>query len=736
VVHSRIVVAAIGAVLALGLIAFALRPLDARDFAGGANALAFEDRAGLPLGVVLARDSEHAVSVPLERVSPLFLCAMIATEDTRFAAHDGVDGLALARAVGEALRRGRVVSGGSTITMQLARLRYDLPRTLPGKFAELALALRIERGMSKREILAAYVNRLPMGGDLIGVEAGARTYFGAPASDLDLAQAALLSALPNDPVRLDPYAHRNALEARRRAVLARMAAIGAISAAEAARASAETIPIVPRSDGILAAPHLLFRLAGRAAPQTTRIRTTLDRDLQAYVENQTHAIAGTLSERNARDAAAIILDNRDGAIVAYAGSADYFAPTGAGKNDGVTALRQPGSTLKPILYELAFERRSVRPTTILADVPTSYALPGLRSFTPNDYSNRFAGPVRARIALADSLNVPAVKVLSDVGVPAFLARLRALGFVHLTAGAEHYGLGLALGDGEVSLEELATAYATIARSGRPAHVHAVLGDESAAPHAAIGSEADWALVTDMLADAHARARAFGVASLLRTTFPSAVKTGTSSDFRDTWTVGFTRDYTVGVWVGNFDGRPMRRVSGVTGAAPLWHRIIAHLAERSVPAAFDRPRGYVRLPICATTGMRPTHGCASIVSEWADRGDVGVWRSTPEPLARIYDGWLATQPPQRGALRIVSPREGDRFVSAPGAQIAVIARGADALAWELNGRPRTVRGARWLLALKPGRWTLRARAGPQADSVTFSVGPPLRHRRREGFSVAG
>jgi penicillin-binding protein 1C len=721
-VRTRIV-ASIGAVLATGLIAFALRPLDGHDFAGGANALSFEDRAGLPLGVVLARDSEHAVRVPLERVSPLFLRAIIATEDARFAAHDGVDGLALARAAGEALRRGRVVSGGSTITMQLARLRYGLPRTLPGKLAELGLALRIERGLSKREILAAYVNRLPMGGDLVGVEAGARTYFDAPASDLDLGQAALLAALPNDPVRLDPYAHRDALEARRRAVLARMVATGAISSAEAARASAETVAVVARSDGILAAPHLLFRLAGSAAPQATRIRTTLDRDLQAYVENQTRQIAGTLSERNARDAAAIVIDNRDGAILAYAGSADYFAPTGAGKNDGVTALRQPGSALKPFLYELAFERRCARPTTILADIPTSYALPGLRSFTPNDYSNRFAGPVRARIALADSLNVPAVKVLSDVGVDAFLDRLRALGFVHLNAGAEHYGLGLALGDGEVSLQELATAYA-------------VMGDERATPGAPIGSEADWALVTDMLADAHARARAFGVASLLRTAFPSAVKTGTSSDFRDTWTVGFTRDYTVAVWVGNFDGRPMRRISGVTGAAPLWHRIIAHLAERSVPAAFDRPRGYARLPICATTGLRPTRDCASVVSEWVDRDDLGAWRSAPQPLARIYDGWLATQPAQSGALRIVSPHEGDRFMSAPGAQIAVIARGADAPAWELNGRPRAARGARWLLALKPGRWTLRARAGAQVDSVTFSVGPPPLHRRREGFSISG
>lgn len=727
----------LGGAFAIMLLAWALRPIGAPDFSGGANALTFEDRAGVPLGVVLARDSDHAVRVPLAHIAPAFLAAIVATEDARFAAHHGVDALALARAGAQTIRYGRFISGGSTITMQLARLRYELPRTLPGKLAELVVAVRIERGMTKREILEAYSNRLPMGGDLTGVEAGARTYFGTPATDLDLAQAAFLAALPNDPVRLDPYAHRAALETRRRAVLARLVATGAISAADAQRAGAETVAVLPRGDGILAAPHLLFRLAGSVAPQTTRVRTTLDRDLQRFVENETARVAGTLAERGARDAAAIVINNSDGTILAYAGSADYFAPAGAGKNDGVTALRQPGSTLKPFLYALAFERRIVRPTTILADVPASYAIPGLRSFTPNDYSDRFAGPVRARIALADSLNVPAVRVLSQVGVPAFLARLHALGFRHLTRPAEYYGLGLALGDGEVSLEELAGAYATLARGGRTVAIHAVANSDAARTDATVGSAASWSLVTDMLADEHARARAFGVASLLRTSFPSAVKTGTSSDFRDTWTVGFTRDYTVATWVGNFDGKPMRRVSGVTGAAPLWHRIIAHVAESATPAAFEPPRGYTRRQMCATTGRRPTRDCLGSVSEWLDRDDLIAWGSPPRPLPRTYDNWLAAQPEHATeTLRIVSPHDGDAFVNAPGARIAVIARGARAPSWEVNGRRRDVRGARWTLALRPGRWTLLARDGVHVDRVTFTVGPAPVHARREGFTISG
>lgn len=710
------------------------RPIGPRAFDGGANAVEFEDRAGVPLGTVLARDTEHAVRVPLARVSPRFVAAIVAAEDARFARHGAVDPLALTRAAAQLVLTRRIVSGGSTIAMQLARLRYGLPHTMLGKVEEMVLALRIATATPKPVILEAYVNRLPMGGDLVGVEAGARTYFGTPAADLDLAHAAFLAALPNDPVRLDPYDHPAALERRRRWVLARMVATGAASAAEAADAAGERVDVLPRGEGIEAAPHLLFRLAGSVPRDATRVRTTIDAGLQAFAENATQEVVGTLGTRHVRDGAAIVTDNRDGAILAYVGSADYFASEGAGKNDGVVALRQPGSTLKPFLYELAFERRVVRPTSILADVPTTYAIPGLRSYSPGDYSSTFAGPVRARIALADSLNVPAVRTLSALGVQPFLDRLHALGFRHLTAGADHYGLGLALGDGEVTLEELAGAYAAIARGGRPVAVHALAGASGTAP-ADVGAQSEWSLVTDILADAHARARAFGVASLLRTSFPSAVKTGTSSDFRDTWTVGFTRDYTVATWVGNFDGSPMQRVSGVTGAAPLWNRIIRHLAERTPPQPFPPPRGYVRRPMCAITGVRPTHGCSAVVDEWLDARDLVAWNAAPRPLDRSFDGWLAGQRPRPGDdFRIVEPHDGDVFVAEPGARIAVIARGARRPAWELNGRAVAAHATRWTLPLRRGRWTLRARDGAHDDAVSFTVGDPPLHSPRRGFTV--
>ncbi len=703
----------------IAAVAFVARPIGLDAFAPSGGAVTFVDRAGLPLGTVLSRDTEHAVHVPLQAVSPHFLAAIVAVEDARFAQHRGVDPAALARATTEVLRTGHIVSGGSTITMQLARLRYDLPRTVWGKLEEIALALRIEAGTSKAQILEAYVNRLPMGGNLVGVEAGARTYFGVPAEDLDWSQAALLAALPNDPSALDPYTHRAALERRRRAIIAYLQSRGVLGADDARRAIGEQIALVPRREGIRDAPQLLFRLAASTPAGTERVRTTLDRDLQRYVENTAQEVVAALGDRAVHDAAAIVVDNANGNVLAYLGSPEYFDARSLGRNDGVTALRQPGSTLKPFLYELAFERRTIRPATILEDVPTTYAIPGAQIYAPGDYSGEFEGPVRPRIALADSLNVPAVRTLSAVGVATFQSRLRALGFVHLDKPAAYYGLGLTLGSGEVTLEELARAYATIARGGRPIDLRYRDADPvmSDARDLRVGDEATWALVTDMLSDAHARARAFGVSSLLRLPFPSAVKTGTSSDFRDTWTVGFTRDYTVATWVGNFNGAPMQRVSGVTGAAPLWNRIMLHLAEAREPGPFPRPRGYARRAICATTGTLPDPSCESVVMEWLD------------PLDRRA---LHAAPHRALALAIDTPHNNARYL--PGGTILMRANAAfgSDVRWLVDGRPAGS-GTHVPLALRRGTHTIEAR-NDHGDAVSHVVVADDAVGHRTGFSI--
>ena len=711
------IVALVATVLVLTGV-YAFRPIGPRAFASRAGAIAFVDRAGLPLGTVLASDTEHAVHVPLRAVSPAFLRAIVAVEDERFAAHHGIDGTALARAVAESVRAHRAVSGGSTITMQLARMRYGVPRTFAGKLRELVLATRIEAGMPKSAILEAYVNRIPMGGNLTGVEAAARTYFGVPASDLDWAQATLLAALPNDPIALDPYAHRAALERRRRAIVTYLAAHGVLPADEARRARDERIALVPRREGIGDAPQLLFRLAASAPDGTERIRTTIDRDLQRYVQDATEIVAASLHDRAGFDAAAIVVDNATGNVVAYAGSPDYFNDGILGRNDGVVALRQPGSTLKPFLYEDAFERRLVRPATIINDVPTVYAIPGLRVYAPADYDGTFEGPVRPRIALADSLNVPAVRTLSALGVATFEDRLHALGFTHLEKAPSYYGLGLTLGSGEVTLEELARAYATIERGGRTVRLRYRDTDPVTPPDERVGRESEWALVTDILSDAHARARAFGVASLLRLPFPTAVKTGTSSDFRDTWTVGFTRDYTVATWAGNFNGAPMQRISGITGAAPLWNRIMLHLAEAHEPAGFAVPRGYVRTPICATTGRKPDRSCESVVEEWLDPGDRLALR--------------AAAPPDL-VLHIDAPRDGAAYRPGGVVLLRAHAPGAATIRWTVNGRAAGT-GSNVPLRLRDGAYTIEAGDARSTAHVAIDVSEPLVAEQRGGFSV--
>jgi penicillin-binding protein 1C len=701
------------------------------------GSITYTDRNGIALGTILGAGSAHSATVALDSVSPIFLEAILAAEDARFWRHGAVDVAALLRAARDYAIFGGARSGGSTIEMQLARLlspgvilslSKDSRSEIVRKLQQIALAERIEIASSKTAVLVAYVNRVPMGGNVYGVEAAARTYFGEPAADLDLAQASLLAAIPNDPARLAPDADWQALRARQRYVLHRMVDLGEITPAVANRAFAETLNVRSVDSGIDDAPHALFALFARGRLRRGRVRTTLDRPLQRFVQAQTQNVIGALERYHVTGGAALVVDNRTGDVLAYVGSPDYFSDEALGRNDGVRALRQPGSSLKPFTYELALERGTIRSTTILPDVPAAYAIPGGKLYEPGDYSGRFSGPVRVRYALANSLNVPAVHVLSDLGVEPLLARLHALGFAHLDRPPAYYGLGLTLGSGEVSLWELVQAYVAMARGGSFLSLH--LTGDPATPRA-IGDSADWALITDMLADPHARAHSFGLHSVLEMPFPAAVKTGTSSDFHDTWTVGFTRDYTVGVWVGNFDGSPMHGVSGVTGAGPLWNRIMLHLYERNAePPPFAAPRGFVRRSICVTTGRLALHAstdCPAVVREWV----------APRDLAALRAGDEAPE------LHIVFPANGDTFVLNATANALqkreqqLSLRAIDPrtfVHWSVNGTALTLDAsgnAFWPLRL--GTWRIEAADGKQRDRVTIRVVPPA--VARPGFTFS-
>jgi penicillin-binding protein 1C len=727
---------------ALVLLGWHAAGTDAGSTSEQRGAITFTDRAGIPLGTVLASDSTHAISVPLSSVSPVFVRAILAAEDARFARHGALDVRALARATRDYIVFGEARSGASTVAMQLARLLDPTPSSLRGKLEQIVAAERIAARTSKRDILEQYVNRVPMGGNLYGVEAASRTYFGEPASDLDLAQASMLASIPNDPTRLAPDVDFKALRARQRYVLDRMTELHAISKTDADRAFAETLHVRRHDSGIASAAHALFFLYPRMPGDAGRVRTTIDDGLQRFVQAQTQAVIGALGAHHVSDGAALVVDNHTGDVLAYVGSPDYFSDAALGRNDGVQALRQPGSSLKPFTYELALENGTILSTTILPDVPETYALPGGKLYAPGDYSGRFSGPVRVRYALANSLNVPAVHVLASLGVEPLLARLHELGFSHLTQPASYYGLGLTLGSGEVSLWELTHAYVTMAHGGDDTPLRLIAGAPSPAP-VQIGERPVWALVTDMLADPFARAKSFGLHSVIEMPFPAAVKTGTSSDFRDTWTVGYSRDYTVGVWIGNFDGSAMEGVSGVTGAGPLWSRIMLHLHERADPPPFAPPPGYVRTRICATTGHAPMRDCGAVVFEWVKPSDLAdVRRPVPEKLGSEYDTWLAQHPQgSRSAFRIVFPHSGDVFVRNPvttalqarGQQIALRAAGAKgAVEWRVNGTPLPLDSegrAFWPVAL--GTWTVEARDGARIDRITIRVVKPP--EARGGFT---
>jgi penicillin-binding protein 1C len=721
----------------------------------------FSDRNGLPLGTLLTRDQEHTSVVALNQVSPQFTHAILAAEDGSFYHHGALDMKAVIRAGKEAIHAKRIVSGASTITMQLARMLDPVPRSLSGKLSEIWLSWRLAAGMNKDEILSAYINRLPMGGNIYGVEAAARTYFSIPASELNLAQASLLAAIPNNPTYFNPYEHWERLKQRQKYVLNRMVQEKYISGALADRTSTEKIVFQSRQRGIIAAPHFLFWLANQfdkaQTAENSPIRTTINRPLQQFVEAQVQQVISSLAANNVHDAAALVIDNHTGEILAYVGSPDYFNEAKLGRNDGVQALRQPGSTLKPFVYELALEKGLIRPNTILADVPAHYAIPGARLYSPTDYTERFLGPVRVRIALANSLNVPAVRVLEKVGVETFLERLHQLGFENLNQTPEHYGLGLTLGSGEVSLWELARAYLSIARQGdatplvstfsdsliqNPSHAESASKVQPQIPN----STTIWQLITNILSDNHARATAFGVDSVLNLPFPVAVKTGTSSNFRDTWTVGFTTDYTVATWVGNFNGEPMRQVSGVTGAAPLWNRIMLHLHEHQEPAGFPPPEGLVQLPVCAISGLRPTPDCTSVVQEYFYPEDKVAYEGDNQfNLPPEYDEWLAKQQQSSlisSNLRILSPHHGDLFLLYPGEEakqkleFKLAGNKSAPVEWWLNGEKLDTNSANSLFwNLRPGKWTLEAKSGEMTDKVSFQVELASIKPTRRGFSIS-
>jgi penicillin-binding protein 1C len=583
------------------------------------------DRNGGLLRELLSREDGRAVPIATAKMPPRLEAALIAAEDKGFYRHLGISPSAIARAAWADLKARRLVEGGSTITQQLGRLLVPRNRTLLGKLGEALWALRLEAHLSKAEILAQYLNRAPFGNQTFGVEAAAHLYFGRPASELSLAQIAALAAIPRGPAEYDPYRHADRLETRRRWVLSRLAELGLVPRAEAEHAMGEQLDLSAFRSAFRA-PHAVEYIAQNldrwGLSEATTVETTLDPELQRDAESIVREEVDALVGRKVSSGAALIVDNASGAVLAYVGSVGYFRDSIGGQNDGVQMHRQPGSSLKPFAYLEAF-RDGLTPATLLADVQTTFAAPA-GGYSPKNYDGLEHGPIRAREALANSDNVPAVRVAERLGPDRLLGALRNAGFSALDQSAAHYGLGLVLGDGAVSLWEEARAYSGLARGGRllPLRLvrRATRADGTELPLTPeitprrIADEAPVKLLTDVLSDNAARERSFGRDSALRLPFPAAAKTGTSKGYSDNWTAGFTHERTVAVWAGNFDGSPMVEVSGVTGAGPIFHRLLVRAMQGVTAAPLFDPSGLEEVRVCPLSGERAGPDCPGTILE--------------------------------------------------------------------------------------------------------------------------
>ena len=700
------------------------------------QSLTVVDRNGEVLYEPLASTGNRASWLAAAELPPHVIHATISAEDQRFFRHPGVDPIAISRAMLHNVRNARVVEGGSTITQQVAKLLLGSQRrTLAQKARETVIALRLEHRLTKREILALYLNLAPYGNRISGIARASRSYFGVAPGELTPAQAAYLAALPQRPSAFNPLRDSRRAISRQQYVLARMHEDGLLDAAALQHARAERLRFDSGAKAVVA-QHFIERVLASNS-DATLIRTTLDANLQRQVAGIIAANRNLLLEHGAKSVAVAVLDNATGEWLAWEGSGDYFGQNFGGAIDGVTALRQPGSTLKPFTYALAFER-GMSPATVVPDIPSHFATAeeGV-VYTPRNYDGRYRGPLRIRAALAGSENVPAVAMLNKLGPPSLLRFLHAAGFRNLDKTADYYGLGLTLGDAEVSLEQLIAAYATLARGGVHIPPRFTTQPRNPAPAKPLLAKRTAFLITDILSDPEAREFIFGSGGSLDFPFPVAVKTGTSQAYRDNWVLGYTREVTVGVWVGNFDRAELRNSTGITGAGPIFNGVMLAAVKRArgaIPVGdqtpiLDPPADVEHAPICTLSGARPNSYCPTVQNEWTPTTSTitfCTWhRDGYVDWPAEYRAWAGAAPRasvQQASLRVINPANGATYLIDPTLrtefqQLSLRAATASKVTWRVNDRP--LDGHEW--PLTPGRHTITAIDGDgRRDSVTIFV----------------
>jgi 1A family penicillin-binding protein len=577
--------------------------------------------------------------VPLSDVPRFARDATIAAEDASFYDNPGFDVRAVVRATFQWMRSGSPQSGASTITQQLVKNTLLGPeQTAERKIKEAFLAMELTRRYSKDQILEMYMNEIAYGNRAYGIEAAAETYFGKPARELSLSEASMLAGLPQAPASYDPYTNMPAARDRQNYVLEQMVKTGSITPQQRDQARATPLNLIPTSQlGPREAPHFVTYVRQMVEQQFgteslfregLQITTSLDVDLQHLAEKSATDHIATIKERNATNAALVAIEPSSGEVLAMLGSVDFNDTKIDGQVNVALALRQPGSTLKPFTYVTAFGE-GWTPATTVWDIPTTF--PG--GYKPNDFDNRFPGPMSVRDALAQSRNIPALEALQFVGVPNMLATAHGFGIEDLRH-SERYGLSVTLGGGEVKLLDLTYAYSVFANAGTqvgtdvpaerrepgfrehdPVSILKVADSSGKVLYEYKPSSAQVAdprvvyQITSILSDDKARQPTYGANSpLVLPKRPAAVKTGTTDEYRDSWVFGYTPDLVTGVWVGNTDNSPMKDVLGVAGAGQIWHDFMVGALVDTPVSQFKAPPGLQQAEVCALSGMLPTTDC--------------------------------------------------------------------------------------------------------------------------------
>lgn len=642
----------------------------------------------------------------LEAIGPRLVQATLTSEDREFFEHDGVDRLAIARAALQSLRHGRMVSGASTITQQLVKLVDNrggaAERTMGIKLREVARAQNLEQSLDKPEILEAYINRLPYGHGMVGPEAAAQGYFGVRAADLSWAQAAFLAVLPRAPSYLDPYRHQDRVLLRQAALLGALHTEGHLSAETHHAALKEPIVLKELTRPFLA-PHLVDALIAEGAlgedGSDDETQTTLDLDLQRDLEGLVRTRMAVLADKGATDAAALVVDNSNGEVLAYVGSADFHDPEISGQVDMIRARRQPGSTLKPFVYALGLVHGH-RASEAIADVATRFE-ESSGTYRPVNFGRSYDGPISLREALAGSLNIPAVRLAAELEHGELLEFLRRAGLESLDEPASHYGLALALGSGEIRLRELAEAYMALARGGDRIQLRLTVREPTglgealpAGSGARILEPSVAAQITEILADPLARVRGLHGRGPFVFPYDVAVKTGTSSGYRDTWTVGYTHERTIAIWVGNADGSGTASLTGASGAGYLFADVVRRVMD-DVPsrAPLWDPGALIGVDVCPLSGAPAGPACPDSVRRLEiprPREDQQVDAGESEPIAEPSDHTHQQDGPQTCTMHAYVRRDSQApsgWRCDPNASTAAVILDEEYEEWLLGYGPR-------------------------------------------------